>query len=171
MIADGVTSEEIHRKDRVNEDDLRIFRGRVELASDKSNSGMWIRSKNVGNHHLRSGGYFTTEPKWDKEDAELWKNYQENPYSKYPSKQARNFIRARYMLDKKTKKLRMDEKVKKFEKFLNEFQETTPAESSSNGSTKTLRDNCFNMAINKVKGVSESKKPSGGRVVGHGKDN
>ena len=172
MLDDKRSFEEIQRKERVDEEDLRIFKGRLGLAASQTRSawGKWMRTKNVGNHHLGSGGYFAAEPKWKKEDDDRKARHEENPFDKYKDEQTRNFIRARYVQDKKTKQLKMDEKVQRFEKVLQKYQQSPSAGSeSSQGSTKPLWDTTFNMAMNEVKGVTVSKKPSGGRVVGHGK--
>jgi hypothetical protein len=70
---------------------------------------------NIGHHHLGSGGYRAAEPKWDKEDDEYRAKGIPNPFSKFENKQLRNFIRARYHVDPKTKELTTETKVKDFE--------------------------------------------------------
>src|SRR5215216_332643 len=70
---------------------------------------------NIGHHHLGSGGYRATEPKWDKEDDEYRAKGIPNPFSNFKNKQLRNFIRARYHVDPKTKELTAETKVKDFE--------------------------------------------------------
>ena len=69
LIEDDKSPEAIWNKERVNEEDLRIFQGRLGLPSSLKMSewGKWMNSKNVGHHHLESGGYFAAEPKWEKQ--------------------------------------------------------------------------------------------------------
>jgi hypothetical protein len=73
---------------------------------------------NVGNHHLGSSGYDGKEAIWEKEDAELRAQGKENPFNKFENRQAKNFIRARYCEDPKTKQLVTDAKVKKLEELM-----------------------------------------------------
>ena len=172
LIEDDKSPEEIWNKERVNEEDLRIFRGRLGLPVSKKMSewGRWMNSKNVGHHHLGSGGYFAAEPKWEKQDAEWAEKGIANPFAKFKDKQTRNFVRARFTEDPVTKELTTDPAVVKFQKALEEVESSRATdESSSQGSTKPVWDTPFNAALNKVKGRDLDKPPSGGRVVGHGK--
>ena len=116
LINDKKSVEEIWKKERVNEEDLRIFQGRLGLPSADAMSewGKWMKSKNVGHHHLESGGYFAAEPKWEKQDAEWEAKGIENPFAKIKHKQTRNFVRARFTEDPVTKELTTDPAVVQF---------------------------------------------------------
>ena len=73
---------------------------------------------NIGHHHLGSGGYRTAEAKWNKEDEEYRSKGIENPFAKFEPGQVRNFIRAHYHVDPKTKQLTADPAVKEFEEIV-----------------------------------------------------
>ena len=73
---------------------------------------------NIGHHHLGSGGYRTAEAKWNKDDEEYISKGIENPFAKFEPGQVRNFIRARYHVDPKTKQLTADPAVKEFEEIV-----------------------------------------------------
>jgi hypothetical protein len=94
MIAEGKSPEEIQIKERVKEEDLGIFHGNIALpvTEERSLWGKFMRSKNVGNHRLRSGGYFTALPKWKKEDEERKARGELRLYDNYPTEEAKNFL-------------------------------------------------------------------------------
>ena len=94
--------------------------GRLErpVLKKMSEWGRWMNSKNVGQHHLGSGGYFMAEPKWEKQDAEWAEKGIRNPYDKFKDKQTTNFVRARFTEDPVTKELKTDPAVVKFQKAL-----------------------------------------------------
>ena len=71
-----------------------------------------MNSKNVGHHHLGSGGYFAAEPKWEKHDAEWAAKGISNPFDKFKDKQTRNFVRARFTEDPVAKELKTGLKYK-----------------------------------------------------------
>ena len=77
-----------------------------------------MRDLNLGVHTLGPGGYRVAEPKWDKEDAERAEQGLLRLFDKYPEKQTRNYIRARYKVDPVTKELTTDPKVKDLERVL-----------------------------------------------------
>ena len=58
------------------------------------------------------------EPIWDKEDAERDDQGLPPLFDKYGDKQTRNFVRARYKKDLKTKALTMDPKTRALELVL-----------------------------------------------------
>ena len=100
-----------------------------------------MNSKNVGHHHLGSGGYFVAKPKWEKQDAEWAEKGIPNPYDKFKDKQTRNFVRPRFTEDPVTKELKTDPAVVKFQKALEDVESSRAAdESSSQGSTKPVWD-------------------------------
>jgi hypothetical protein len=130
-----------------------------------------MRSKNVGNHRLGSGGYFTALPKWKKENEEHKARGEPSLYDNYPTKQAKNSLRDRFVVDKVTKELTTNAKTWEFMTALNKQNATASAASqtSSQGlSTRAKWDTPFNMAMNKVKGQPVAKKPLGGRVASYG---
>ena len=78
-----------------------------------------MRQLNLGVHQLGPGGYRVAEPIWDKEDAERAEQGLPPLFEKYSgNKQTRNFVRARYKKDPKTKELTTDSKTKALERVL-----------------------------------------------------
>ncbi|MDO5764026.1 MAG: hypothetical protein Q4P90_08540, partial [Bifidobacteriaceae bacterium] len=113
--------EEIQKIDpQITEDQFREFKERCESerALANSNRGKVLQAMNIGHHHLGSGGYRTAEAKWNKEDEEYRSKGIENPFAKFEPGQVRNFIRARYHVDPKTKQLTADPAVKEFEEIV-----------------------------------------------------
>ena len=55
-----------------------------------------MRELNLGNHCLGSCGYNGKEEKWALEDQDYIDNDMLNPYDKYASREARNFVRSRF---------------------------------------------------------------------------
>ena len=105
----------------LDEAEFKIFK--AKCASDEAKRmtewGKKMRELNIGNHHCGSGGYRGVQATWDKEDAELLALGKENPWHKFTDLQVRNFVRACYYLDPKTKEFVTDDlEVKKFEKLL-----------------------------------------------------
>ena len=64
-----------------------------------------MRELNLGEHKLGPGGYRVAEPIWDKEEADRAEQGLPPLIDKYGDKQTRNFVRARYKKDPKTKEL------------------------------------------------------------------
>ena len=77
------------------------------------NAGVELRE-----HKLGPGGYRVAEPIWDKEDAERAEQGLPPRFEKYRDKQTRNFVRARYKKDPKTKELTTDPKTRALELVL-----------------------------------------------------
>ena len=77
-----------------------------------------MRDLNLGVHQLGPGGYRVAEPIWDKEDAERAEQGLPPCFKKFPDKQTRNFVRARYKIDPVTKELTTDPKTKALERVL-----------------------------------------------------
>ena len=118
---EGKSLEEIQKIDpQITEDQFREFKERCESerALANSNRGKVLQAMNIGHHHLGSGGYRTAEAKWNKEDEEYRSKGIENPFAKFEPGQVRNFIRARYHVDPKTKQLTADPAVKEFEEIV-----------------------------------------------------
>ena len=118
---EGKSLEEIQKIDpQITEDQFREFKERCESerALANSNRGKVLQAMNIGHHHLGSGGYRTAEAKWNKEDEEYRSKGIENPFAKFEPGQVRNFIRARYHVDPKTKQLTADPAVKQFEEIV-----------------------------------------------------
>ena len=80
---------------------------------------------NLGVHQLRPDGYRVGEPIWDKEDAERAEQGLPLRFEKLRDKQTRNFVRARYKKDPKTKELTTDPKTRRLELVL--VRNTPPA--------------------------------------------
>ena len=74
-----------------------------------------MRELNLGEHKLGPGGYRVAEPIWDKEDMERAEQGLPPLFDKYGDKQTRNFVRARYKKDPKTKELTTDPKTRQLE--------------------------------------------------------
>ena len=77
-----------------------------------------MRQLNLGVHQLGPGGYRVAEPICDKEDAERAEQGLPPRFEKYRDKQTRNFLRARYKKDPKTKELTTDSKTRQLELVL-----------------------------------------------------
>ena len=77
-----------------------------------------MRELNLGEHKLGPGGYRVAEPIWDKEDAERVEQGLSPRFKKYRDKQTRNYVRARYKKDPKTKELTTDPKTRALELVL-----------------------------------------------------
>ena len=73
---------------------------------------------NIGEHTLGPGGYRVVEPIWDKEEADRAEQGLPPLFDKYGDKQTRNFVRARYKKDPKTKELTTDPKTRALELVL-----------------------------------------------------
>jgi hypothetical protein len=173
IIGEGKSPEDIYIKDWVKEEDLRIFHGKFALpvTDERTQWGKYMRSKNIGNHHLGSGVYFTALPKWKKEDEERKARGKPSLHDNYPTEHAKNFLRARFVADKVTKELTTDTKMREFMTALEKQNAAASAASqtSSHGSsTRAEWDTPFNMAMNEVKGQPVTKKPSGGHVADYG---
>ena len=69
------------------------------------------------------------EPIWDKEDAERAEQGLPPLFDKYRDKQTRNYVRAQYKKDPKTKEITMDPKTRALEVVL--VRNTTPGVISS----------------------------------------
>jgi hypothetical protein len=124
-IEKGASFEEINATEpMITEDDYREFKAKCddETTKLKSKWGKDMRELNIGNHNLGPGGYRGKEPIWDKQDADLLAKGKENPFTRFDDKQVRNFVRARYRQDPKTKEFTVDpkaeQKVKLFEGYL-----------------------------------------------------
>jgi hypothetical protein len=110
-------------------------------------------------------------PKWKKEDEGRKARGESSLYNNYPTEQARNFLRARFVVDKVTKKLTTNAKTREFMTALDKHNVTAGAASrtSSQGSSMRAKwDTPFNMAMNEVKGQLVENKLSGGRVASYG---
>ena len=111
--------EELKEKEPlIDEPTYDLFKARCESEDAKaaSDKGKEMRKLNIGNHRLGAGGYRSSKPKWDKEDAELRAAGKPNPFDKYTDPQTKNFLRARFHVDKATSALvSNDDKVKEFE--------------------------------------------------------
>ena len=77
-----------------------------------------MRDLNLGVHKLGPDGYRVAEPIWDKEDSECAEQGLPPLFDKYGVKQTRNFVRARYKKDPKTKELTTDSKTRALELVL-----------------------------------------------------
>jgi hypothetical protein len=58
--------------------------------------GKELRSKNVGNHQLGSRGYLREKPIWMKEDEARAFSGEPDPFEKFKTKEAKDYIRSRY---------------------------------------------------------------------------
>src|SRR3954471_11524855 len=118
---EGKSLEEIQKIDpQITEDQFREFKERCESerALANSNRGKVLQAMNIGHHHLGSGGYRTAEAKWNKEEEEYRSKGIENFFAKFKPGKVRNFIRAHYHVDPKTKQLTADLAVKEFEEIV-----------------------------------------------------
>ncbi|KAM0917192.1 hypothetical protein ACQ4PT_009630 [Festuca glaucescens] len=121
-IQKGESWEQIKKGEpMLDEAEFEIFK--AEMASDEAKAwtewGQQMRDLNIGKHHLGSGGYRGKLPVWEKEDAELARLGKPNLWLKITDLQVRNFVRARYYLDKETMEfVTDDDDVNKFEKKL-----------------------------------------------------
>jgi hypothetical protein len=61
-----------------------------------------MQERNIGKHHLGSGGYRGKQAIWEKEDKEYIRLGKDNPWYKITDVQTRNYVRSRYFLDWKT---------------------------------------------------------------------
>src|SRR3954464_1762045 len=101
----------------IDEATYNLFKARWESEAAKTASakGKAMRSQLIGNHRLRAGGYRSSKPKWDKEDAEYAAAGQPNPYEKHKGgPQTEFFVRARSYKDKETSNIVTDPKVEEF---------------------------------------------------------
>jgi hypothetical protein len=82
----------------ISEDDYNTFKARCATVTSqvKSRKGKELRAKNIGTHHLGSGGYRAAVPKWDKQDADCLAKGVPPPFADIKDQQARNFFRARH---------------------------------------------------------------------------
>ena len=120
-IENGESFEEINATEpMIGEDDYREFKAKCDADPTKAASawGKQMRDLNIGNHNLGCGGYRGKQPIWDKEDADLRAQGLDNPFDKFEDKQVKNFVRAQYRWDPKTKEFTTDPKVKRFEGFV-----------------------------------------------------
>ena len=121
MIEKGESYEKIKEKNpSITEDDYNDFKINCSstASSQSSEWGKQMRELNIGEHTLDPGGYRVAEPIWDKEDAERVKQGLPPRFEKYSDKQTRNFVRARYKKDPKTKELTTDPKTRQLELVL-----------------------------------------------------
>src|ERR1041384_408133 len=101
----------------IGEATYNLFKARCESEAAKATSakGKAMLSQLIGNHRLRAGGYRSSKPKWDKEDAKYAAAGQPNPYEKYKGdQQTEFFVRARSYKDKETSNIVIDPKVQEF---------------------------------------------------------
>jgi len=112
------TWEELKEKEPlIDEPTYDLFKARCESEAAKAASakGNEMRAQTIGNHRLGAGGYISSLPKWDKEDAEFIAAGQPNPYEKYKGDpQTEYFVRARSYKDKATSNIVIDPKVQEF---------------------------------------------------------
>ena len=121
MIDKGDSYEKIKAKyPLMSEDDYKEFKIKCESSatSESSQWGKEMRQLNLGVHQLGPGGYRVAEPIWDKEEADRAEQGLPPLFDKYGDKQTRNFVRARYKKDPKTKELTTDPKTKALVKVL-----------------------------------------------------
>ena len=124
-----------------------------------------MRELNIGEHTLGPGSYRVAEPIWD-EEADRAEQGLPPLFDKYGDKQTRNFVRARYKKDPKTKELTTDPKTRALELFL--AKETESSTAGSSQSTPAW-DNTLNRALPVMKNKDKLTKPSSaGRVAGKG---
>ncbi|KAM0927897.1 hypothetical protein ACQ4PT_002140 [Festuca glaucescens] len=121
-IEKGESWEKI-KKGELMLDEAEFEKFNAEMASDEAKAwtewGQQMRVLNLGKHHLGSGGYRGKIPVWEKEDAELARLEKPNPWLKITDLHVRNFVWARYYLDKETMEfVTDDDDVKKFEEKL-----------------------------------------------------
>jgi hypothetical protein len=121
MIEKGESYEKIKEKNpSITEDDYNDFKINCSstASSQSSEWGKQMRELNIGEHTLGPGGYRVAEPIWDKEEADRAEQGLPPFFDKYGDKQTRNFVRARYKKDPKTKELTTDPKTRKLELVL-----------------------------------------------------
>ena len=121
MIEKGDSYEKIKEKNpSITEDDYNDFKINCSstASSQSSEWGKQMRELNIGEHTLGPGGYRVAEPIWDKEEADRAEQGLPPLFDKYGDKQTRNFVRARYKKDPKTKELTTDPKTKELELVL-----------------------------------------------------
>jgi hypothetical protein len=105
----------------LDEVEFKKFKAEMETADAKAWTewGQSMRELNLGNHQCGSGCYRGTKAIWVAEDAEVERLGKENPWLKITDEQVRNFVRARYYLDKVTKEfVTDDDDVRKLEEKL-----------------------------------------------------
>ena len=104
----------------ISEDDYNDFKINCSstASSQSSEWGKQMRELNIGEHTLGPGGYRVAEPIWDKEEADRAEQGLPPLFDKYGDKQTRNFVRARYKKDPKTKELTTDPKTRALELVL-----------------------------------------------------
>ena len=121
MIEKGESYEKIKEKNpSITEDDYNDFKINCSSTAN-SESCKWgkeMRELNLGEHTLGPGGYRVAEPIWDKEEADRAEQGLPPLFDKYGDKQTRNFVRARYKKDPKTKELTTDPKTRALELVL-----------------------------------------------------
>ena len=90
--------ELVKKEPLVKEEDYNVFKARCNSALGKARTekGKNMRSRNIGTHHLGSGGYRAARPKWDKEDADARAKGLTRPFDDIKEEQAKNFVRARF---------------------------------------------------------------------------
>jgi hypothetical protein len=120
MIDKGDSYEKIKAKyPLMSEDEYKEFKIKCEnCATESSQWGKEMRELNLGEHKLGPGGYRVAEPIWDKEEADRAEQGLPPLFDKYGDKQTRNFVRARYKKDPKTKELTTDPKTRRLELVL-----------------------------------------------------
>ena len=122
MIEKGESYEKIKEKNpSITEDDYNDFKINCSSTANSQSSqwGKEMRELNLGEHKLGPGGYRVAEPIWDKEDAERAEQGLPPRFEKYSgNKQTRNYVRARYKEDPKTKELTTDPKTRALELVL-----------------------------------------------------
>jgi hypothetical protein len=121
MIEKGESYQKIKEKNpSITEDDYNDFKINCSstASSQSSEWGKQMRELNIGEHTLGPGGYRVAEPIWDKEEADRAEQGLPPLFDKYGDKQTRNFVRARYKKDPKTKELTTDPKTRQLELVL-----------------------------------------------------
>ena len=121
MIEKCESYEKIKEKNpSITEDDYNDFKINCSSTANSESSkwGKEMRELNLGEHTLGPGGYRVAEPIWDKEEADRAEQGLPPLFDKYGDKQTRNFVRARYKKDPKTKELTTDPKTRAHELVL-----------------------------------------------------
>jgi len=121
MIEKGESYEKIKEKNpSITEDDYNDFKINCSSTAHSQSSqwGKEMRELNLGEHTLGPGGYRVAEPIWDKEEADRAEQGLPPLFDKYGDKQTRNYVRARYKKDPKTKELTTDPKTRALELVL-----------------------------------------------------
>ena len=121
MIEKGESYQKIKEKNpSITEDDYNDFKINCSstASSQSSEWGKQMRELNIWEHTLGPGGYRVAEPIWDKEEADRAEQGLPPLFDKYGDKQTRNFVRARYKKDPKTKELTTDPKTRRLELVL-----------------------------------------------------